>query len=113
MRFLPPAPGKHKIVLLLGVTFLALLVLGAVYGDRGVIDLQRLRAEQRRLETIAFQQQAANAQVREHLARLRTDDQYLERWARERLHWAKPGELIYHFDRPAPSRDSQSATRNN
>ncbi|HUI26672.1 MAG TPA: septum formation initiator family protein [Candidatus Kryptonia bacterium] len=92
----------------MGVVFLALLVLGAIYGDRGVIDLQRLRAEQRELERIAFQQQAANAQVRDHLRRLRTDDQYLERWARQRLHWAKPGEIIYHFDSP-PARGSQAS----
>jgi cell division protein FtsB len=98
MRFLPPAPGKHKIVLVTGVIALSALVLGAIYGDRGLIDLQRLRAEAQQLEHAAFLQQQANAQLREHLRRLGVDDAYLERWARQRLRWAKPGEIIYHFN---------------
>ena len=33
--------------------------------------------------------------MREHLQRLETDDAYLEKIARERLGWIKPGELVY------------------
>ncbi|HVN87718.1 MAG TPA: septum formation initiator family protein [Candidatus Binatia bacterium] len=108
MRLLPPAPGKHKIVVTVGMVCLTALVLGAIYGDRGLIDLQRLRAEQRQLERVAFRQQQANAQLRDHLRRLRSDDQYLERWARQRLRWAKPGEIIYHFPEPASARTAPS-----
>lgn len=72
-----------------------MFVVGAIYGDRGLKDLWRLQAEQRRWEDIAFQQQRTNARLREHVERLNTDDRYLERWAREHLHWAKPGEIIY------------------
>jgi cell division protein FtsB len=100
MALLPPPPAKYKAVLLGGVAFLVALVIGAIYGDRGLIDLQHLRGEQRRLEQLAFERQQANAQLREHIQRLRSDDRYLERRARQQLHWAKPGEVIYRFDEP-------------
>jgi cell division protein FtsB len=106
MALLPPPPPKYKAVLIGGALLLVLFVFGAVFGDRGLVDLQRLRAEQKQLERIAFQQQQTNAQLREHLHRLRTDDRYLERWARERLGWVKPGEIIYRFDQsPAADND--------
>ncbi|MBI4516988.1 MAG: septum formation initiator family protein [Deltaproteobacteria bacterium] len=97
MALLPSPPRKYKAVLLGGLVLVMLLVLGAIFGDRGLIDLQRLRAEERRIEELAFQQQQANAALREHLDRLRSDDRYLERVARRRLRWAKPDEVIYSF----------------
>ena len=100
MRFLPPPPQKYKAVLIGGVAFLVLFVFAAIYGDRGLVELRRLEAEQRLLEQAAFQQERANAQLHEHLQRLRSDNQYLERWARRRLRWAKPDEIIYHFSDP-------------
>jgi cell division protein FtsB len=103
MAHLPPPPVKYKAVLLGGAALLVFLVLGAIVGDRGLLDLQRLRAEQRRLEQTVFHQQQANAQLREHIQHLRADDRYLERWARQRLRWARPGEIIYRF-RAEPSK---------
>ncbi len=40
----------------------------------------------------------SNARVREHLRRLETDDAYLEKLARERLGWIRPGERVYRVD---------------
>jgi len=97
MALLPPPPKKYKAVLAAGAVLLVLFVFGAIYGSRGVVDLQRLRAEQRRLEQLAFQQQQTNARLREHIRRIHSDDRYLERWAREHLGWVKPGEIIYRF----------------
>jgi cell division protein FtsB len=95
LRLLPPPPAKYKAALLGGVVFLVVFALGAIYGERGLMDLWRLEAELQRWEELAFQQQQANARLRVHVERLNADDRYLERWAREHLHWAKPGEIIY------------------
>jgi cell division protein FtsB len=98
MALLPPPPQKYKAVLAAGAVLLILFVLGAIYGSRGVVDLQRLRAEQSRYEQLAFQQQQINEGLREHIERMKSDDRYLARWAREHLGWVKPGEIIYRFD---------------
>ena len=107
MALLAPPPKKYKAIVPIGLIFLALFVLAAVYGDRGVVALQRLRAEQRHLESVAFWQQQQNARLREHVRRLQSDDRYLERWARQRLHYAKPGEIIYRFDAESPAGNRQ------
>ncbi len=74
---------------------LALLALAAIYGDRGWTHLSQLRAAQHDLEQRAFELQQRNQQLRDRLARLRSDDRYLEKLARERLGMVKKGELVY------------------
>ncbi|MGB0064231.1 MAG: septum formation initiator family protein, partial [Terracidiphilus sp.] len=39
--------------------------------------------------------QQENAQMREQIQRLQSDPEAIEREAREKLHYAKPGEVIY------------------
>jgi cell division protein FtsB len=95
MTLLPPPPTKFKGMLLAAALLVVMLLFAAVFGERGVIDLRRLQDDQQRWEQAAFEQQASNAALREHIRRLRSDDRYLERWARRRLHWARPDEIIY------------------
>jgi cell division protein FtsB len=111
MAFLPPLPRKYKAVFPVGAALLALLIVGAIYGERGVIDLQSLQSEQRRLEQAAFHLQQSNARLREHITRLRSDDRYLERWARHRFHLAKEGEIIFRFEEPEEDHPSPKTVR--
>lgn len=99
MAFLPPLPRKHKGTLVTCVVLLTLLVVDAVYGDHGLAHLSRMRAEQGELEHAAFELQQANQRLREHIAKLRSDDTYLEKLVRERLGLVKKGEILYRFTR--------------
>jgi len=46
-----------------------------------------------------------NAQLHQRIDRLKNDPDAIEHEARERLHYAKPGEVIYSLDEPpAPSK---------
>jgi cell division protein FtsB len=102
MALLPPLPHKHKGILVTGVVLLALLAVDAVYGDHGLQHLSHMRAEQVELERTAFDLQQNNARLRDRIRRLRSDDTYLEKLARERLGLVKKGEILYRLPPPAP-----------
>ena len=99
MRFLPPLPSKHKGVVLGGFAFLALCALFAVFGSRGVEHWRRQLRQQAELEDVAFRLDQRNRTLRDRFDRLETDDAYLEKVAREKLGWVKPGEIVYRVDR--------------
>lgn len=98
-RFLTPLPWKHKAVVALGIAALVACAVSAVVGSGGVVELRHLQAQQVAAEAEAFALAQRNARLREHLDRLTHDDPYLEKVARERLGWIKPGELVYRLDR--------------
>jgi cell division protein FtsB len=83
--------------------FSALLVtlsLFTIFGERGVLHLLRLRGEKRELEEKTFLLQKENELLRERIYRLRHDNLYLEKIAREELGLVRPGEIIYRFASP-------------
>jgi len=74
---------------------LALLVTWhVVYGKHGVSVWQQKRAEDRALQQEIKTLQQENAQMREQIEHLNSDPDAIEREAREKLHYAKPGEVI-------------------
>jgi cell division protein FtsB len=99
MRFLPPLPSKHKGVVLGGFAVLGVCALFAVFGSRGVVEWRRQLVQQKEFEDLAFRLEQRNRTLRDRFDRLEHDDAYLEKQAREKLGWIKPGELIYRVDR--------------
>jgi cell division protein FtsB len=83
----------------LGVFILSLCVLTAV-GERGVLHLWRLTGEKARLDEENYRLQKENEGLRQRISKLRNDNFYLEKMAREELNLVRPGEIIYRF---APS----------
>ncbi|MGN6732773.1 MAG: FtsB family cell division protein [Candidatus Binatia bacterium] len=88
--------------------FSALIVLLAsisVVGERGVLYLWRLRGEKNRLDEQNFRLQKENEALRQRIYRIRNDNAYLEKLAREELNLVRPGEIVYRFsnlgNRPA------------
>jgi cell division protein FtsB len=83
----------------LGVFILSLCVLTAI-GERGVLHLWRLTGEKTRLDEENYRLQKENEGLRQRISKLRNDNFYLEKMAREELNLVRPGEIIYRF---APS----------
>ena len=79
------------------VSLYALLVFSTVFGDRGVLHLQSLSAEQEGIEAQVFILLRQNEALRECIARLKTDDSFLERIVREEIGFVRPGEIVYRF----------------
>jgi cell division protein FtsB len=87
---------------------LALLVTGhVIYGRHGVSVWQQKRAEDRALQQEIKDLQLENAQMRNHVQRLQSDPEEIEREAREKLHYAKAGEVIVAI--PAQTQGQQPA----
>lgn len=75
---------------------LALLVTWhVIYGKHGISVWQQKRAEDRQLQQQIKDLQQENTQMRKQIERLKSDPDTIEREAREKLHYAKPGEVIY------------------
>jgi cell division protein FtsB len=66
------------------------------------------RAEDRQLQKEIQDLEQENAHLREHNERLKSDPNAIEHEAREKLHYTKPGEVIYTL--PAPPQPQPAAT---
>lgn len=83
-------------------------------GERGALHLMRLREEKMRLDEQNYRLQKENESMRERISRIRHDDNYLEKLAREELNMARPGEVIYRFagsERPTDKKGFVSGPR--
>jgi len=90
---------------ILGFFILLLSILTAV-GERGALHLWRLRQEKTQLDVETHRLQKENESLRQRISKLRNDDYYLEKQAREDLNLVRPGEIIYRF----PSSEAKKQT---
>jgi cell division protein FtsB len=102
LQFRLPA---NWLLYLLGLLIL-LLALVTIVGERGALHLWRLRGEKSQLDEQNYRLQKANQELRLRIARIRNDDRYLEKLAREELNLVRPGEVVYRFPK-AESRPSR------
>ena len=72
-----------------------LLTWHVINGNHGLSIWQQKRAEDRELQKEIRDIQRENAQLRQQIERLKSDPGAIEHEAREKLHYAKPGEVIY------------------
>jgi len=88
---------------LLAVALAALLMGHVVNGKNGVTAWRQKRAADRQLQQEIQQLQQENAQLRQHVDQLKSDPDAIEHEAREKLHYAKPNEVIVAM--PPPPKD--------
>ena len=96
MKFRLPSLPQRWLAYGLGL----LIILVCVYtivGERGAIHLWRLRGEKAKLDERNFDLQRQNEVLRTRVWRLRNDNSYLEKIAREELNLVRPGDIIYRF----------------
>ena len=87
-------------------TLISLLTLVTIVGERGALHLWRLHGEKSNLDEQNYLLQKENEALRLRISRLRNDDAYLEKLAREELNLVRPGEVIYRFPKAATRRNS-------
>jgi cell division protein FtsB len=88
---------------------LALLLMGhVVNGKNGLTVWHKKRAEDQQLQKDIDKLQRENAQLRQHVEQLKSDPDAIEREAREKLHYAKPNEVIVALP-PQPQSQGQPA----
>jgi len=87
----------------LAVALAGLLMWHVINGKNGVTVWRQKRAADRQLQQEIQQLQQENAQLRQHVDLLKSDPDAIEHEAREKLHYAKPNEVIVAM--PAASKD--------
>src|SRR3989337_671825 len=100
MKFLAQISSRWPLYLL--TALILLLFVYTIVGERGAIQLWRLRGEKITLDEKNYRLQKENEALRQRISRLRTNDLYLEQVAREELNLVRPGEVIYRFPSNQP-----------
>lgn len=77
-----------------------LLTWHVIDGKDGLSSWQKKRTEERQYQREIQRLQRDNAQLRDRIQHLQSDPDAIEHEAREELHYARPGEIIYTL--PAP-----------
>lgn len=94
------APRTHssptrRVVRILLLLFVAVIVLDALVGDRGLLATLRARREYHELAATIAHERAENARLADHARRLREDPKTIEEVARRELGLIKPGEKVF------------------
>lgn len=92
------------------VALALLLTWHVINGKHGLSVWQQKRAQDKQLRKEIDTLQQENARLRTRVDRLKSDPDAIEREAREKLHYAKPGEVIYTLP-PEPAVQSQPAAK--
>jgi cell division protein FtsB len=100
--------NRRRIGTVAAIVFALLLAWHVVNGRNGLNSWQQKRAEDRALAQEVDQLTAENARLSQHVDRLRSDPGAIEHEARERLHYARPNEIIYAL--PATLQPQKSPT---
>jgi cell division protein FtsB len=77
------------------LTLAALLGYFAVVGDNGLTVYKEKRAEDKQLAKQIEDLKQENTRLQAHVERLKNDPDAIEHEAREKLHYTRPGEVIY------------------
>lgn len=112
-----PPPFRQTAILWLqqgwrpaGTVFAVVLALAfawsVVNGRHGLSTWYQQKNQEKQLKQEIQSLQQENAHLRQHVDRLKSDPDAIEHEAREKLHYAKPGEVIYTLppDAQKPSR---------
>jgi cell division protein FtsB len=93
---------------LVAIALALLLTWHVVNGKNGLSVWRQKRTEDLQLRKEIDDLQKENARLRDRIERLKSDPAAIEHEAREKLHYAKPGEVIYALP-PEPGPSSQPA----
>ncbi|MGC1463225.1 MAG: septum formation initiator family protein [Terracidiphilus sp.] len=118
----PPAPlSAHERALesarriwrpagtVVAVALAALVMWHVINGNHGLSVWHQMRGEDRELQKEITDVQQENTQLREQIGRLKSNPDAIEHEAREKLHYAKPGEVIYTLPTPPPDQPQPAA----
>ncbi|MCC6545344.1 MAG: septum formation initiator family protein [Nitrospirae bacterium] len=79
------------------------LIISFLFYDIGFIKYLKMRGEYNRINADIKRLQEGNKNIREEVKLLKTDPDYIEAYAREKLGLVKEGEIIYRFEDPDKS----------
>lgn len=94
---------RRRIATGLAVVLAVFLAFHVVFGSNGVNSYEQKRVQDRQLQKQIESLQQENGRLKDHVKRLKSDPDAIEYEAREKLHYARPGEVIYTLNQPQPA----------
>jgi len=91
---------RRRIATALAVVLAVFFGYHVVVGHNGVTAYEQKRVEDRDLQHQIESLQQENDRLKDHVEHLKTDPDEIERQARETLHYARQGEVIYTLNAP-------------
>lgn len=98
-----PGRAGRKALLLACVLGLIALLVGALFGNRGMLQLIQQREQAHRIERQIAELRYENARLGGQIRALRSEPRAIERVAREQLGLARPGETVFVLQPERPS----------
>ena len=95
--------GRYLLLIIFFVGFFI------VFGNRGLMDNQRLKEKLRDLKVENARLEAVNGGLKREVVLLREDIRYIEAVARNDLGMMKKGDLVYRFMDPAGKKEEPAA----
>lgn len=86
---------RRKAATLTSILVFIALIVGSLFGDRGVLHLMAQREQAANLERSVQALKEENARLEAEIVALRKDPQAVEKLAREELGLAKKGETVF------------------
>lgn len=86
---------RRRIATVAVATLAGLLFVHVMFGANGMIVYKQKRAEYELLQKKVVQEQKDNETYTQQIRALQTDEKAIEKEAREQLHYARPGEIVY------------------
>ena len=90
-----PTQRNRGVFQALLVFVVSVLVITALFGEKGLIESMKVRRQYRELASAIAELKRENAAFRDEARRLRADPRAIERLAREELGLISPGELLF------------------
>jgi cell division protein FtsB len=104
----PPSTMKRKVLSTLLIGLILLVWYFALFGEKGVFKIIRLKRERDRIIADVNRMQEENKRLQEEIRRLREDSRYLESVARRDLGLIKENEILFIFeDKEAAKEDKK------
>lgn len=94
---------RRRIATGVAIVFAALLAYHVVFGRNGINNYEQKRTQDKALQQRIESLKQENTNLKAHVDHLRNDPDAIEYEAREKLHYARPGEVIYKLNQVQPA----------
>jgi cell division protein FtsB len=98
---------RHKLVATGIVILVCVVGYYAVFTANGLVDYQQKRRESRELDRQIKALQQQNGGMEQEIKALKSDPKTIEKEARERLRYARPGEVVYTISPPTVAQPAE------
>ena len=102
---------RRRVATVLAILLALVFGYHAIFGHNGLTAYAQKRSEDRDLSTQIDKLKGENSRLSQHVDRLQNDPDAIEHEARERLHYTRPGEVIYTLDDRARPETTKQGTQ--